>query len=450
MIANYLWLAASFPDWLRFRRATKNVEETQRRLLGTRELPPPNTDIPTPKERVLLFEPTGGTHGTKLIPMTASLKREFRRGVAAWTADLFLRRPRLLNGPAYWAISPRTPPQDKDGIPVGFEQDTDYLGSRLLESVMAVKKPEPFWESTARQLLQAENLRIISVWSPTFLTILLQRIREHWVDEGRLKGLREAPARTWWPGLGLVSCWADGPSARYAAQLADEFPGVELQPKGLLATEAIVSFPFAGTHPLAITSHFLEFEEPDGTLRLAHQLKQGATYSVLVTTGGGLRRYRLGDRVRVTGHLNECPTIRFLGREGGLQDRFGEKLHPAHVEEALADVPARFLLVAYEPPGYILFVESDGDLQQLGATLEAKLQENFHYAHCRRLGQLAPLRVFRVTHDGAATYHRERAARGQRLGDVKPSLLDPGEDWSTCLPGHFLDCQGQAGKDTLL
>ena len=59
------------------------------------------------REPVRLLEPTGGTTGgEKLIPYTAGLRRQFQRGVAAWIADLFGRRPMVRKGRAYWSISP--------------------------------------------------------------------------------------------------------------------------------------------------------------------------------------------------------------------------------------------------------------------------------------------------------------------------------------------------------
>src|SRR5262249_34997677 len=46
------------------------------------------------REPVELLEPTSGTTcGEKLIPYTASLRREFQRAVAVWIADLFRNRP---------------------------------------------------------------------------------------------------------------------------------------------------------------------------------------------------------------------------------------------------------------------------------------------------------------------------------------------------------------------
>src|SRR5207245_667007 len=68
-----------------------------------------------------------------------------------------------------------------------------------------------------------------------------------------------------WPRLTLISCWADAAAARFLPELREIFPAVEIQPKGLLATEGFVSFPMAD-HPaaaLAVRCHFFEFEEAD-------------------------------------------------------------------------------------------------------------------------------------------------------------------------------------------
>jgi hypothetical protein len=109
--------------------------------------------------------------------------------------------------------------------------------------------------------------------------------------------------RALWPGLALISCWCDGPSAAFLPALRRWFPGVALQPKGLLATEGVVSFPWgtpdAGAVP-AITSHFLEFidlSRPASAPALVSDLTPGGRYSPLLTTAGGLYRYHLKDVV---------------------------------------------------------------------------------------------------------------------------------------------------------
>ncbi len=81
-------------------------------------------------DRVKLFQPTSGSSSpTKLIPWTATLGREFRRGISPWLAALYRRKPVLLGGTAYWSISPpATAVQTRGRLPVGFDHDAEYLG----------------------------------------------------------------------------------------------------------------------------------------------------------------------------------------------------------------------------------------------------------------------------------------------------------------------------------
>ncbi len=136
--------------------------------------------------------------------------------------------------------------------------------------------------------------------------------------------------------------------------------------------------------------------------------------------------------LRVTGFENECPLLKFIGKENNVSDRFGEKVSEQQVRAALADLPAEFLLVACEGKTYTLFVESprpDRELAAWGAKLESSLCENVHYRYCRELGQLEPVRVVRVTSGSQSRYLAACQSRGQRLGDVKPVLLQRADGW---------------------
>ncbi len=173
-----------------------------------------------------------------------------------------------------------------------------------------------------------------------------------------------------WPRLGLISCWADGASAHYLGALQALFPTVEIQPKGLLATEGCVSFPLLGRPApvLAVRSHFFEFQEIDtGTLpRLAHQLDRGGYYRVILTTGGGLYRYELRDEVEIVSFESQCPLLRFVGKSDGISDLVGEKLSEPQIRTVLTGLlnkhslmPTFVLLVpvAAPLPGYRLYLQ---------------------------------------------------------------------------------------------
>ena len=241
----------------------------------------------------------------------------------------------------------------------------------------------------------------------------------------------------------MISCWRDATSAGPAAALAALFPGCRVQGKGLLAT-AFVSFPLSGYDDaaLSIRSHFFEFLPSDSDRpQLAHQLARGSRYSVVVTTGGGLYRYLLGDQIEVTGHIQDCPLLRFVGRQGSVSDWFGEKLNDAHVsrvfEETFAEmgfVPA-FAMLACDtapPPRYVLYIEANQSEQQLTRAAElvdTALRENFHYDYARTIGQLANVRAVRIR-NGAKIYLEEAIRNGQRPGDVKFPALNQRGNWS--------------------
>ena len=471
-------------------------------------------------DRVLLLQPSSGsTAASKLIPFTRRLRHELMRGVKPWLADLYLNRKRLLSGPSYWAITPpgNTAPKRDGPVPVGFDEDSGYFGSVerfLLRRSMAVPDEVaaiadlPTWQYvTLLFLLRQPSLVFASVWNPTFLTLLLRSL-ERWSD-GLLRDVRAGtltppgpiPGRLHrrlarrlrpdrrraeeltrilshlpveerfvgiWPRLKLVSCWCDGNAARSVPELRQVLPGVEIQPKGLMATEGIVSFPLVGQpgSALAVRSHFFEFIERNSAscsadfsgcrTSLAHELEQGGRYSVVLTTGGGLYRYRLGDLVEVVGFHRQLPLLRFVAKEDDVSDVAGEKLHAAHVERVLQEAwdrlgtaPGFQMLAPHrapeEPPCYAWYVEKPGLderlLSELARRIDSSLRENFHYDHCRNLGQLGPLRVFVIGEDESPANERRLAhlaALGRKLGTVKPSLLEKDHRWSRVFAGRFL------------
>ena len=431
---------------------------------------------------------SGSAAASKLVPYTASLLREFRRGIGPLLAGLFLEYPGLLFGKSYWQVSPIGAPAGltAGGIRIGFGEDSEYFGGfrgalvraalAVPERVAGIERIDEFRFETLRYLLADRNLRFISVWNPSFLWLLvgdvgslaprlierigsggaearaseLRRIFADWDGMGLTgtggggRTLLEAV----WPKLRVVSCWADAGAREAAERLRPPFPHVEIQPKGLIATEGIATFPWRGAgNALALRSHFFEFFEGEpgpaaARPKLAQELETGRRYSIVLTTSGGLYRYRMGDLVEVTGWLGGCPLLGFRGKEDGVVDLAGEKLNAAHVRRAAAEVFARygfhprFWMLAPErgePPGYALYVQSDsGAPEGLISAVEAALEENFHYGYARRVGQLAPLRLFAIDpgSEPEAQYLRARAREGQRLGGIKRSELDRNDGWS--------------------
>jgi len=252
-----------------------------------------------------------------------------------------------------------------------------------------------------------------------------------------------------WPKLRVVSCWADAAAGFGATELRRRLPGVVLQAKGLIATEAFISLPFRGQHPLAIRSHFFEFIDESGQVHQADALAQGEEYEVVVTTAGGLWRYRLGDRIRVVGRVGRTPAVSFVGRVGIVSDQCGEKLSEAFVTDILREVfgkrPPAFALLAPddvgEGCGYTLYVQGETH-PGLADRLDHALCRNPHYAYCRRLRQLQPVRIFVIRASAYETFVERAAANGARIGDIKPATLSKERDWSKYFAGNYLSLFG--------
>ena len=455
----------------------------------------------------------GTSGAFKRVPYTAQLLEEFQSALLPWVFDLARGRPRAWSGPGYWSVSPlaQEPEVTRGGLSIGGAGDGAYFPERLmtiLSPAMAVPADIarlPDVEScryvTLRLLLEREQLAFISAWNPSFLTLLMQELdgqaaalledlergecrpprleatgrrgsiaplaRDARVaaivgrigfsaQPQRARALRAVleregrlPATALWPELALISAWADAQAQRALAAMSARFPGVEIQGKGLLASEGVVSIPWleAAAPVLAVRSHFLEFidvDSPEARPLLAHALEAGRAYEVMISTGSGLLRYRLGDRVRVEGHYAHTPCVRFEGRADAVSDLVGEKLSASRVSAVLArliprtgggPVP-RFVMLAPEwgtPPEYRLYVEceaaGDVQLEKWSRGLEAELLAGFPYRYARELGQLGPVRVVRVD-DGERRYEARCVMLGQRAGDVKPPDLDRRTDWS--------------------
>lgn len=469
-------------------------------------------------EPVLMLEPTGGSSGgSRLIPYTATLRRQFQRAIAAWMYDVLSGFPGCRKGRAYWSISPAAQRLEKTpgGIRIGFDSDAEYLAGwqrwamkRLLAvptSVAQIRNIENFQYATLAGLLAAKDLALISVWSPTFLTTLFARL-PHWAEQivedieagqlhfpqtsadpnikdfaiernrGRSRFLRSklkefGPSAEFlkdiWPALSLVSAWGDASASMFVPELRHWLPDVPFQPKGLLATEGVTSFPLKSSHSsaLAIRSHVFEFqpietaEDPTPPAKWVWELEQGRRYRVLLTTGGGLYRYAIGDEIEVTGFIRQCPLLRFTGRAGVQSDLVGEKLHEQHVRDAIGRSceslrlePAFAMLIQihaeasdqYSAPGYraILVMrnlkcsapELETIERQLAEKIEQLLCDNSQYRYALGLGQLRKLDAWILPtspEQAWSVYESECRRRGQKSGDIKPAVIAKGAGWDS-------------------
>jgi len=381
-------------------------------------------------EPVIAFEQTSGsTTGSKLVPYTKAGLGAFEASALAWLDRLMHTHPAIIEGTAYWSISPAGRPsrETAGGIPIGFASDAGYFSPTIGAALAAVSAvpfsvgvltDHPTWQArTLRALLARADLSFVSVWNPTFWTLLLDAMPAY------------ADPRRLWPQLACISAWGDGAAAPAFRALGERMPGVLCQRKGLMATEGFVTIALPGrAHAVpALTATFLELVDDSGDAHGVAALEVGAEYRVVITTESGLYRYDLGDRVACRNRdRNGLPELAFLGRADLTSDLVGEKLGEVFVARCLAACGIDGML-ALEQARYALVVDAQATAPDI-ETLERRLGENPHYRHARRIGQLGAI-VLRRCPDLDATYLAFRMAQGQKLGDIKaPALIARPED----------------------
>ena len=462
IVSNFFWYLSSLPALLAFRKSCRNVRSSQIKILReqcrntkklhslkncktSEELLAKFAEVPLTEyedyaedvnlilagtrrqiteSRVSLLMPTSGTSGgTKLIPYNRTLLDEYRRGTSAWIAKMFQTNPALFAGKHYWSITPNTECNSKfagSDVPVGFDSDTEYLSplqrffSRQImavpDKVAKIADMKAFEYITLLFLVKEPALRFISVWHPSFLTLLLEKLPGYLedivtdIEKGTIKSeldidknllyslkkqirpdakraqqLRSIFQQTSaqmssnennnceirrteavqndfanlftriWPNLKLISCWRGNECEPFVRELQKWFPQAKIEAKGIVATEGIISFPLGTDNQkvLSVNSHFFEFkDEVSGEIKFAWQLENGRIYSVIITTGSGFCRYQLHDRIKVSGFFEEAPLIEFLGRDNIVSDMTGEKLHISHIDKMIAELDRKFNISA--------------------------------------------------------------------------------------------------------
>ncbi|MGI0118892.1 GH3 family domain-containing protein [Zooshikella sp. RANM57] len=309
-------------------------------------------------DSVLCLMPTSGATGDiKLIPYTHELQKEFSQGVAPWINNVFKLKPNIMAGSSYWSIAPNLMEfHQKSAVKIGYAEENNYLTNKihsLINSVVAVPNSliklnsvDSFNYLTLLYLIACKDLRFISVWHPYYFSQLLEQLEDYWqpllhdLATGSISlhekininefQIQPAPKRSEelaklsanqytriWPELSLISCWGEGNSVYALKSLAQKFPQAIIQEKGLIATEAFISFPLGvnqNIKPISINSHFFEFINDKGQSKLVNELRQGEEYNLVVSTAGGLYRYFLQDRIKVVDFFYNLPCLKFIGK----------------------------------------------------------------------------------------------------------------------------------------
>lgn len=376
------------------------------------------------------YEPTSGsTELRKWIPYSREFLNEINLSAAVWLGDVYHQYPDIKKGRHYWSLSwlpqeLRKDTSSNDTELFSFYQRWILQNTMLVPPALAhVNSVEAAWWATLLYLLSAQDLTLVSVWSPTYWLKIIEDIQSHWpqlqtcLEKGTwgqyeielTKKLGHAPIRKdinifpsdkdffqkLWPQLALISCWGSSSSRVWFEKIKDIFPWVPLQEKGLWATEGVVSIPFGDHRVLAIDSHFFEFKDLQTNEVLpSWKLIKDRVYQPILWTSSGLLRYLLQDRVKVVDFIGQTPCLEFLGRIQSV-DMVGEKIDAVWVSEMFRQNPqwqALTLAAVRKPkPQYILFTRIKENFN-----IEEKLCQIHHYKLARELGQLEAAQCFYV------------------------------------------------------
>ncbi|MCP4135040.1 MAG: GH3 auxin-responsive promoter family protein [bacterium] len=428
------------------------------------------------------YQPTSGsTSKVKWIPYTNRFLAELDRAVSPMVVDVLAKQKHLLTGKQYWSLS-WMPTEYRNESGENMNDDSKLLPwykRILVEQTMVVPNEISFAPTsdgalfaTLAYLAAARNLTVISVWSPTFALNMFEQLSTYrqeladvlrsgkwgaWTDElSFLSCPRSAEAssvlRVWdgnvtsdflkkfWPNVSMISSWDTSTSAIWARELKELFPDAEFQGKGLWTTEGIITMPFEGKYPLAVTSHFYEFIDLEtGTLHPSWDLQKGQVVKPLISTGSGFFRYAINDRLKVVDFIKTCPCFEFQGRIDEV-DMVGEKIAPGIAMSVLNRAGDRYSVRALSllaiaantsgksKPYYLLLCEEDNSFgemkKEVAEYADSLLRESFHFKLARDLNQLAPTKVL-FHPDARKLYQQIAETRGMILGDMKiePLLL---------------------------
>jgi len=443
----------------------------------------------TPCQR---YQPTSGsTSKIKWIPYTAPFLAELDNAIAPWLADIYHNYPKIKTGKHYWSLS-WVPSDLRNKLTTSINNDLQLLpwwkqlfmkGTMAVpESISLAESSDESFFATACYLLSCSQLSFISVWSPTFALSLLEFIQQHqkqiiqvlesgkWPED--YPGLREVETpknsqsakilQYWdgtidanftssiWPKLALISAWDTSSSKIWAEKLQKIFPHSQFQGKGLWATEGVTSIPYDNQFPLAVNSHFYEFENlDDQKILYSWQLSLGMYVRPIISAANGLLRYAMQDKLKVTGFINQCPCFEFIGRIEGT-DMVGEKLSPDTAIQLLNEfnleqdiTPITLIAMPANPqqdkPCYLLLCENDNSptdeslkirTAELAERLERTLSKHFHYQLARELGQLGTAQVS-IQQDALALYASHKVEQGMVKGNIKvePLILWQNQDF---------------------
>lgn len=250
-----------------------------------------------------------------------------------------------------------------------------------------------------------------------------------------------------WPDLKLIGCWTGGSAGLRVNRLSRFYGDVPLRDLGYMASEGRITIPFEDHAAAGVPSlrtgyyEFIAEEEMDSlnpSVLSVHELEAGGRYSILLTSAGGLYRYRINDIVEVAGFRGQSPLLSFIRKAGEMTNITGEKMHVNHFIEAVGDVARQFNLRVeqlraapdYDASRYEVYLELEQSSphallrdEVLPALDRALAKVNLEYDQKRRSKRLDAPCIHLMARGWAARAARRQILAGRRDTQYKWQIL---------------------------
>ena len=355
-------------------------------------------NVLTREEPFMMAMTSGTTSEPKFIPVTRSFERQTASLMSQWIYRAERDHRGLLDyasvGIAGRAIEAYTP----SGLPLGSasgliyknipwlvrrafavpyevseldDYDERYFAAArfaLARSVSVIATPNPSTLLRLAEVMTEEHERLVRAVHDGTLGISCEKQREVCAQLASM--LRPEPERArelervissrgflhpgdCWPELRLIGCWTGGSAGMKTDRLSRFYGTAPVRDLGYMASEGRITIPFedhtASGIPALTTSYYEFIAEEEMDSRQARtlsidELEEGSRYSILLTTTGGLYRYKIDDVVEVTGFRESTPLLAFIRKGNDTASITGEKMHVNHLIEAVREVACRFNL----------------------------------------------------------------------------------------------------------
>jgi hypothetical protein len=446
----------------------------------------------------LMFSMTSGTTAeSKYIPVTRRFLADYRRGWRVWGIRAYDAHPALFVQDMVQLGSDYDQFRTPAGVPCGnisglvakIQSPLVKLMYTVPYVVSRIKLPEAKYYAALRLSLANRHVGILMTANPSTLVQLARLADQRKEDlirdihngtlcpdleiapeirrsllpatrrgsrlrarelEGAVQRRGALLPADCWPGLSLLAVWLGGSAGAYVPALRKYYGDVPVRDHGLSASEGRMTIPFADGKTeglLDVRSHYFEFipeEEFDSqqpTVLEAHELSEGRSYYILLSTASGLCRYNIRDVVRCTGFEGTTPLLEFLNKGAHIASVTGEKLSEWQVVHALRNALAdaqheisHYTLTPQwgDPPGYRLMLQQDEVVSPQTASEFARRADlelqalNMEYADRRRTGRLAAVAPVLVPAGSFGRFARHRQSKtGGSVEQYKHPCLVP-------------------------